>query len=92
MEEDVALIPSLETGSVRFTRSREIVITERKKNEIRDTMKILPLLILSIMADPSIPANYCGRVDIAPQLGVNNYLTSPGFPGKTTEAGRCQWV
>ena len=55
-------------------------------------MKILPLLILSIMADPSIPANYCGRVDIAPQLGVNNYLTSPGFPGKTTEAGRCQWV
>ena len=57
-------------------------------------MKTLTLayLLVVIVADPSIPSNYCGRVDQAPQIGVKNYLSSPGYPGKTTEAGRCQWV
>jgi len=56
-------------------------------------MNTLTLAFLAVItADPSIPSNYCGRVDQSPQIGVKHYLTSPGYPGKTTEAGRCQWL
>ena len=53
---------------------------------------LLQLLALTVVADPHVPTNYCGRVDVAPQVGVKNFLTSPGYPEKTTDAGRCQWV
>ena len=35
--------------------------------------------------------NYCGRLDIRPEH-VKNYLTTPGYPARAAEAGRCQWL
>ena len=47
-------------------------------------------LTISVQADQK-ELNYCGRLDVRPDH-VKHYLTTPGYPARAAEAGRCQWL
>ena len=47
-------------------------------------------LTISVQGDQK-ELNYCGRLDVRPDH-VKHYLTTPGYPARAAEAGRCQWL
>ena len=47
-------------------------------------------LTTSVQGEPK-EVNYCGRLDVRPDH-VKHYLTTPGYPARAAEAGRCQWL
>lgn len=53
--------------------------------------QIIAICLTSSARGDQKEVNYCGRLDVRPDH-VKHYLTTPGYPAKAAEGGRCQWL